>query len=102
MNLVDKNALDENSLKTGDESSDEDKKEKINQLYSIKLVKEIFQMVKKESSRFTWRCPQENKMSPQLIKDDPDADDLLAEGEESKDNLVVKVPVDDYLQRRVK
>ena len=41
-------------------------------------------------------------MSPQLIKDDPDADDLLAEGEESKDNLVVKVPVDDYLQRRVK
>ena len=107
MNLADKNALDEDSLKTGDELSDEDKNNNLDQVVEGENKLAILNKAsqgdiangkKKKDQDLLGEVLRRIKCPPQLIKDDPDADDLLAEGE-TKDDLVTKVPVDDFIQR---
>ena len=109
MNLADRNALDEDSLKTGDELSDEDKNNNLDKVFEgeDKLglphkasQGDISNGKKKKDQELLGDVLTRIKCPPQLIKEDPDADDLVAEGE-TKDDLATKVPVDDFLKRWV-
>ena len=109
MNLADRNALDEDSLKTGDELSDEDKNNNLDKVVEgedkLALLNKASQGdiaygKKRKDQDLLGEVLRRIKCPPQLIKDDPDADDLLVEGE-TKDDLANKVPVDDFLQRWV-
>ena len=109
MNLADRNALDEDSLKTGDDLSDEDKNNNLDKVVEgeDKLglphkasQGDIANGKKKKDQDLLGDVLTRIKCPPQLIKDDPDADDLVAEGE-TKDDLATKVPVDDFLKRWV-
>ena len=107
MNLADRYALDEDSLKTGDELSDEDKDKNLDQVLEgadklccpHKPTKgDIANGKKKKDQELVGDVLARIKAPPELIKNDPDCDDLV-DGGETKEDLATKVPVDDFLQR---
>ena len=107
MNLADKNALDEDSLKTGDELSDDDKSNNLDKVLEgadklgcpHKPTKgDIANGKKKKDQDIVGDVLARIKAPPELIKNDPDCDDLI-DGGETKEDLATKVPVEDFLQR---
>ena len=107
MNLADKDALDEDTLKTGDELSDDDKKNNLDKVVDAadklgcphKASKDdIANGKKKKDQDLLGDVLGKIKVTPKLVKEDPDADDLVQEGE-TKDDLANKVPIDDFLKR---
>ena len=107
MNLADKDALDEDTLKTGDELSDDDKNNNLDKVVDAadklgcphKASKDdIANGKKKKDQDLLGDVLGKIKVTPKLVKEDPDTDDLVQEGE-TKDDLANKVPVDDFLKR---
>jgi plastin-1 len=107
MNLADKDALDEDTLKTGDELSDDDKNNNLDKVVDgadklgcpHKASKDdIANGKKKKDQDLLGDILGKIKVTPKLVKEDPDADDLVQDGE-TKDDLANKVPVDDFLKR---
>ena len=107
MNLADKDALDEDTLKTGDELSDDDKNNNLDKVVDAadklgcphKASKDdIANGKKKKDQDLLGDVLGKIKVTPKLVKEDPDADDLVQEGE-TKDDLANKVPIDDFLKR---
>ena len=107
MNLADKDALDEDTLKTGDELSDDDKNNNLDKVVDgadklgcpHKASKDdIANGKKKKDQDLLGDVLGKIKVTPKLVKEDPDADDLVQEGE-TKDDLANKVPIDDFLKR---
>ena len=107
MNLADKDALDEDTLKTGDELSDDDKNNNLDKVVNgadklgcpHKASKDdIANGKKKKDQDLLGDVLGKIKVTPKLVKEDPDTDDLVQEGE-TKDDLANKVPVDDFLKR---
>ena len=107
MNLADRYALDEDSLKTGDELTDEDKDNNLDKVLEgaeklccpHKPTKgDIANGKKKKDQELVGDVLARIKAPPELIKNDPDCDDLV-DGGETKEDLATKVPVDDFLQR---
>ena len=107
MNLADKNAVDEDSLKTGDDLSDDDKNNNLDKVEEgadklrcpHKATKgDISNGKKKKDQDLLGDVLARVKVPPQIIRDDPDADDLV-EGDETKEDLATKVPVDDFIKR---
>ena len=107
MNLADKDALDEDTLKTGDELSDDDKNNNLDKVVNgadklgcpHKASKDdIANGKKKKDQDLLGDVLGKIKVTPKLVKEDPDADDLVQDGE-TKDDLANKVPVDDFLKR---
>ena len=107
-NLADKTLFNEDSIKTGDNLSDEDKNanvekaidgaEKLGCPTKVK-PSDILRKKKKKDQDLTGDILGRVMVPPRIIKDDPDADDLVQEGE-TKDDLA-KGPVDDFLKRWV-
>ena len=107
MNIADKAALDDNKLKTGDNLTDEDKNNNLDQVVEAedklglphKATKgDIAGGKKKKDQDLLGDVLGRIKVPPQLIRDDPDTDDLMENGENLED-LATKVPVDDFLKR---
>ena len=107
MNLADKSALDDTKLKTGDNLSDDDKNNNLDQVVDAEdklglLHKagkgDIAAGRKKKDQDLLGDVLGRIKVPPQLIRDDPDTDDLMDSGETLED-LATKVPVDDFLKR---
>ena len=107
MNLADKSALDDTKLKTGDNLSDDDKNNNLDQVVDAedklglphKAGKgDIAAGRKKKDQDLLGDVLGRIKVPPQLIRDDPDTDDLMDSGETLED-LATKVPVDDFLKR---
>ena len=109
MNLADKDALDQDTLKKGDDLTDEDKNNNLDKVVEgadklgcpHKAKKgDIAAGKKKKDQDLLGDVLGRIKVPPKLIKEDPDADDLV-QGGETKDDLANKVPVDDFLKRWV-
>ena len=107
MNLADKDAVNEDDLKTGDDLSDDDKSNNLDKVLEgadklkcpHKPTKgDICNGKKKKDQDLLGDVLARVKVPPKIIKDDPDADDLV-QGDETKDDLANKVPVDDFLKR---
>ena len=109
INLADKNALDGDQLKTGDDLKDEDVDNNLDKVVdgADKLrcphkpnKADLALGRKKKEQELLGDVLGRIKVPPQLIRDDPDADDLVQDGE-TKEDLATKVPVDDFLKRWV-
>ena len=109
INLADKTALDEDALKTGDNLSDEDKNNNLDVVVDgvdklrcpHKLKNADIGMGRKKKEQDTLGdILGRVKVPPKVIREDPDADDLV-KGGETKEDLATKVPVDDFLKRWV-
>ena len=107
-NLADKKALNEDDLKTGDDISDEDKKNNVNKVIEAadklglptKLKPgDILKGKKKKDQDIIGDVLGKVMCPPERIKNNPDTDDLVNEGE-TKDDLA-NLPVDDFLKRWV-
>ena len=106
--LADKNVLNEDDLKTGDEISDEDKNNNVNKVLEAgeKLAlptklkpADILKGKKKKDQDIVGDILGKVMCPPESIKTNPDTDDLVKEGE-TKDDLA-NGPVDDFLKRWV-
>ena len=107
-NLTDKNLLNEDEIKTGDELSDEDKNknvvkvidvaEKMNIPTKLKPL-DILKGKKKKDQDIVGDILDKVMAPPEIIKNNPETDELLNEGE-TKDDLA-NGPVDDFLKRWV-
>ena len=109
INLADKNALDNDQLRTGDNLNDEDVDNNLDKVVdgADKLrcphkpnKVDLALGRKKKEQDLLGDVLGRIKVPPQLIRDDPDADDLVQDGE-TKEDLATKVPVDDFLKRWV-
>ena len=107
-NLADKNLLNEDDLKTGDELSDEDKNKNVEKVLDaaekLKLPTQlkpadILKGKKKKDQDIVGDILGKVMCPPSTIKNNPDTDDLVKEGE-TKDDLA-NGPVDDFLKRWV-
>ena len=107
-NLADKNLLNEDELKKGDDISDEDKSKNVDQVLNAanklnlpsKLKpNDILTGKKKKDQDILGDILDKVMCPPKSIKENPDTDDLLKEGE-TKDDLA-NGPVDDFLKRWV-
>ena len=107
-NLADKNLLNEDELKKGDDISDEDKGKNVDQVLNAanklnlpsKLKpNDILTGKKKKDQDILGDILDKVMCPPKSIKENPDTDDLLKEGE-TKDDLA-NGPVDDFLKRWV-
>ena len=107
-NLADKNLLNEDSLKTGDNLSDDDKNANVEKAIDsadklgcpTKLKpRDVLRGKKKKDQDIVGDILERVMVPPKTIKDHPDSDDLVKEGE-TKDDLA-KGPVDDFLKRWV-
>ena len=106
--LVDKNIINEDELKTGDELSDEEKgknvekvleaAEKLNIPSKLKPG-DILKAKKKKHQDIVGDILDKVMVPPESIKNNPDTDDLVNEGE-TKDDLA-NGPVDEFLKRWV-
>ena len=107
INLADKDALDDQGLKSGDNLNDDDKDNNLNKVSEgedklglphrvspndVKLAK------KKKEQDALGDILARIKVPPKLIRNDKDADDLV-QGGESKEDLATKVPVKDFVKR---
>ena len=106
--LADKNVLDEDALKTGDNLTDEDKKNKVDKVIEAadKLgcptkinPGDILRGKKKKDQDIVGDILARVMVPPRIIKEHPDSDDLVQEGE-TKDDLA-KAPVNEFLKRWV-
>ena len=106
--LADKDVLDEDVLKTGDNLTDEDKNNNVNKVISAaqKLgcptkinPSDILRGKKKKDQEIVGDILARVMVPPRVIKDHPESDDLLEEGE-TKDDLA-KAPVKEFLKRWV-
>lgn len=104
-NLADKNLLNEDDLKTGDELSDEDKNKNVEKVVDaaekLKLPTQlkpadILKGKKKKDQDIVGDILGKVMCPPSTIKNNPDTDDLVKEGE-TKDDLA-NGPVDDFLK----
>ena len=103
--LVDKNILNEDDLKTGEEISDEDKSknvqkvidtaEKLNLPNKLK-PKDILKGKKNKDQDIIGDILEKIMAPPEIIKNHPDIDDLVNEGETKED--LANGPVDDFLK----
>ena len=109
INLADKNALDSDKLKCGDDVKDEDVDNNLDLVVDgAEKLKcphkankgDIALGRKKKEQDLLGDVLGRIKVPPQLIRDDPDADDLVQDGE-TKEILATEVPVDDFLKRWV-
>ena len=107
-NLADKNLLNEDDIKKGDEITDEDKKENLDKVVdaadklgcpSKPKPSDILKGKKKKDQDIVGDILERVMVPPETIKNHPDSDDLVKEGE-TKDDLA-KGPVDDFLKRWV-
>ena len=107
-NLVDKNLLNEDDLKKGGDLSDDDKNKNVEQvlaaankmnLPSQLKPADILNGKKKKDQDILGDILNKVMCPPQCIKNNPDTDDLVKEGE-TKDDLA-NGPVDDFLKRWV-
>ena len=107
INLADKDAIDGDGLKTGDNLTDDDKDSNLDKVVDgagklgcpHKANKgDIANGRKKKDQDFLGDVLGKIKVPPKLIREDPDADDLV-QGGETKEDLATKVPVDDFLKR---
>ena len=105
-NLADKDLLNEDSLKTGDNLSDEDKNNNAEKVVDVadKLgcptkVKpsDILRGKKKKDQDLVGDILARVMVPPKVIRDHPDSDDLVNEGE-TKDDLA-KGPVNDFVRK---
>ena len=106
--LVDKNILNEDDLKTGEEITDEDKSknvqkvidtaEKLNLPNKLK-PKDILKGKKNKDQDIIGDILEKIMAPPEIIKNHPDIDDLVNEGETKED--LANGPVDDFLKRWV-
>ena len=106
--LVDKNLLNEDDLKTGDEISDEDKTKNVKKVLEVgdklnlpnKLrAGDILKGKKKKDQDIIGDILNKIMAPPEYIKNHPDTDDLIKEGETKED--LANGPVDDFLKRWV-
>ena len=106
--LADKNLLDEDTLKTGEQLTDEDKNNNVTKVIDVadKLgcpskVKpaDILRGKKKKDQDIVGDVLARVMVPPKTIKDHPDSDDLVKEGETKED--LANGPVDDFLKRWV-
>jgi plastin-1 len=107
-NLADKDLLHEDSIKTGDELTDEDKNfnaEKVidaaDKLGCPTKLKpnDILRGKKKKDQDIVGDVLERVMVPPKTILNHPDSDDLVKEGETKED--LAKGPVDDFLKRWV-
>ena len=107
-NLADKNLINEDEIKTGDELSDEDKKTNVEKVVEAadklgcptKLKpSDVLRGKKKKDQDLVGDVLERVMVPPETIRNHPDSDDLVKEGE-TKDDLA-KGPVDDFLKRWV-
>ena len=107
INLADKDALDDQGLKVGDNLTDEDKGDNLDKVADgeDKLglphkasPKDIRLGKRKKDQEALGDILARIKVPPQLIRNDKDADDLVQNGE-TKEDLATKVPVKDFVKR---
>ena len=107
--LADKDAIDEDALKTGEDLNDDDKNnnlgtvvdacEKLRCPHKIKIG-DLGNGRKKPDQDILGDVLGRVKVPPKVIREDPDADDLVQDGE-TKEDLATKVPVEDFVKRWV-
>ena len=106
--LVDKNLLNEDEIKTGDEISDEDKTKNVKKVLEVgeklnlpsKLKPgDILKGKKKKDQDIIGDILDKVMAQPECIKNHPDTDDLIKEGETKED--LANGPADDFLKRWV-
>ena len=104
-NLADKNALNEDELKTGEDLSDEDKNNNVQKVLEAadklnvpnKLKPgDILKGKKKKDQDIVGDILEKVMCPPENIKNNPDTDDLIKEGETKED--LANGPVDDFLK----
>ena len=107
-NLADNNLINEDDLKKGDELTDEDKNGNVDKVVeaadklgcpSKPKSSDILKGKKKKDQDIVGDILERVMVPPETIKNHPDSDDLVREGE-TKDDLA-KGPVDDFLKRWV-
>ena len=107
-NLADKEVLNEDQLKTGDDLTNEDKTKNVEMVIDAadKLgcptkanPSDILRGKKKKDQDLVGDVLARVMVPPKVIKDHPDSDDLIKDGE-TKDDLA-KAPVDDFVKRWV-
>ena len=107
-NLADSNLLNEDDIKKGDELNDEDKNGNVDKVVeaadklgcpSKPKSSDILRGKKKKDQDIVGDILERVMVPPETIKNHPDSDDLVKEGE-TKDDLA-KGPVDDFLKRWV-
>ena len=107
MNMADPDALSDDSLKTGDNLSDDDKNNNLEKVAEAEdklglpnkaTPSDIRKGRKKKDQDLLSDVLARIKVPPRLIRDDKGADDLCQNGE-TKEDLATKVPVKDFVKR---
>ena len=107
-NLVDNNLLNEDEIKKGDDLTDEDKTGNLDKVVeaadklgcpSKPKSSDILRGKKKKDQDIVGDILERVMVPPETIKNHPDSDDLVKEGETKED--LAKGPVDDFLKRWV-